>query len=272
MAAWTGRWARPCARALGATWAAATWATGPTGCIRRAADGAHSHVQFPRQRARGAGDRRPGVWAGDQGASDREHQQRHGREQRAAQVLSGQVRPEHRSAAVPAGPGEGVERRPRSHGRLGRQDAPDQQVRERLRMWFFSNRLSNRQLLLAIDERTTKMSTEVDDLKGAVAAITTAVGDASTAIKDLSAKLASASSTNPADVETAANQLNAIAKGLESVVQAAGEPVTPPAQPETPTPPAAPGDPSPAVAVDPAAQPAPEPAPATPAEPAAPLS
>ena len=64
------------------------------------------------------------------------------------------------------------------------------------------------------------------ELDSAVAAITTAVGDASSAIRDLASKLATASSLNPGDVQTAAQQLTAIAAGLEAVVGSVGEPVT----------------------------------------------
>jgi hypothetical protein len=96
------------------------------------------------------------------------------------------------------------------------------------------SRKTERFLLFSIHERLKHMST-TDDLNAAVAVIKIAVGDAANAIKDLADKLAASSSVNPADVETAANQLTAIAKGLESVVAAAGEPVTaePPAEPST---------------------------------------
>lgn len=87
--------------------------------------------------------------------------------------------------------------------------------------------LSDRQLLLDIHERIMQVTT-TDDLNAAVASIKTAVGDASAAIKDLASKFANASSVNPADVETASNQLLQIASGLESVVKAASEPVTEP--------------------------------------------
>lgn len=70
------------------------------------------------------------------------------------------------------------------------------------------------------------MSKELDDLNGAVTIIGIAVGDASSALKDIAAKLAAQSSTNPGDVEAAANKLLSIAKGLDDVVTAAGEPIT----------------------------------------------
>lgn len=92
-------------------------------------------------------------------------------------------------------------------------------------MWFF-RRLSIRKLLLQINERTITMSKEIDDLNAATAEIKTAASDASRALQDLAAKLVAQSSTNPADIETAAAQLTAIAKGLEAVVVAVGEPVT----------------------------------------------
>jgi hypothetical protein len=109
-----------------------------------------------------------------------------------------------------------------------------------MREFFGGERLpTTRQLLFAINERTKIMSTEIDDLKASVGAITTAVSDASNAIKDLALKLTSANSINPADVETAAGTLNQIAAGLEAVVVAAGEPVTTDAPPSPPPPPVA---------------------------------
>lgn len=85
--------------------------------------------------------------------------------------------------------------------------------------------IPDRELLVAIYERTAKMLT-IDDLNAAVDKISTAVNDASNAIKDEAQKLASASSLNPADVETAANRLSALADGLQATVKAAGEPIT----------------------------------------------
>jgi hypothetical protein len=93
-----------------------------------------------------------------------------------------------------------------------------------------------------IHERLTKMSKEIDDLNAAIGAVQTAVGDAVSGIKDLADKLGNASSVNPADVEAAAARLNLIATGLQSAVQAVGEPITPAPAPEPvaePVPPAA---------------------------------
>lgn len=90
-----------------------------------------------------------------------------------------------------------------------------------------AERLSERDLLLYIHERISKMPT-IDDLNAAVDKISTAVNDAANAIKDEAQKLANASSVNPADVENAANRLSALADQLTSAVSAAGEPVTQP--------------------------------------------
>lgn len=81
------------------------------------------------------------------------------------------------------------------------------------------------------------MST-TDDLNSAVTLVVTATTDAASALKDLAAKLGSASSVNPADVESAAAKLTQIAAGLESVVQSVGEPVTQAPAPVEPAPPA----------------------------------
>jgi hypothetical protein len=94
--------------------------------------------------------------------------------------------------------------------------------------------LSDRQLLEAIHERVLKMAT-IDDLNAAVAAMKTAVTDATSAFKDIANKLSTASSLNPADVESAANQINALAAGLEAAVQGAGEPITGTTAPVTST-------------------------------------
>lgn len=91
-------------------------------------------------------------------------------------------------------------------------------------------------LLLVLTSRNHKeiramTETVTQELDDAVTVITTAVSDASAAIKDLANKLATASSLNPGDVQTAAAKLTAIAAGLEAVVAAANEPVS---QPEPP--------------------------------------
>lgn len=102
---------------------------------------------------------------------------------------------------------------------------------------------------LFIHARITKMSKEIDDLNAAVGAVQTAVGDAVAGIKDLAAKLGSASSILPGDVEAAAARLNQIASGLQDAVTAVGEPVTPaPVEPPAPAPVAEPVPPAAAVA------------------------
>lgn len=91
------------------------------------------------------------------------------------------------------------------------------------------------ELLLAIfqqifitREKVEQLMTATDDLNASVAVLTTAVGDASNALKDLAAQLAASSSVNPGDVEAAAAKINAVAAGLEAVVASVNEPVTPP--------------------------------------------
>lgn len=107
-------------------------------------------------------------------------------------------------------------------------------------------------LLLAIamqsfytNRRIHKIMAAIDDLNASLVVLSTAVGDASTGLRDLAAKLTSSTSINPGDVESAAAKINAIAAGLETVVAGVGEPVTttetpPPADtpPATDTPPA----------------------------------
>lgn len=80
--------------------------------------------------------------------------------------------------------------------------------------------------LEGLEKQMTDAQTATADLNAGVAAVFTAVGDASAAIKDLAAKLSGASSVNPGDVESAAAKLNQIAAGLEQVVAEAGEPIT----------------------------------------------
>lgn len=104
-------------------------------------------------------------------------------------------------------------------------------------MGFFNPDIaSDRHRLLDIQRKVTKIMSATDDLIDGVDAVKTAVGDAANALKDLAAKLTSASSVNPGDVESAAAQLKQIAAGLETVVSGVGEPVTA----EDPAPPAEP--------------------------------
>lgn len=104
----------------------------------------------------------------------------------------------------------------------------------------------DREILLLIEERTRKIMASIDDLNAAVSTLQNAVSDASSALKDQASKLATASSLNPADVETVANRISSIAAGLESVVKSVNEPVT-----------ASAPFPAPATASEPAPAPAP---------------
>jgi len=65
---------------------------------------------------------------------------------------------------------------------------------------------------------------EIDDLKAAVTALTTAVTDASTELKavaDALVALKNQGTINPADVETAAQSISSLAVNLESAVSGA---------------------------------------------------
>ena len=65
---------------------------------------------------------------------------------------------------------------------------------------------------------------EIDDLKAGMAALTTAVADVSTELSGVAAALNALKgqqTINPADVEAAAQQANALAGSLEAAVQAA---------------------------------------------------
>lgn len=95
--------------------------------------------------------------------------------------------------------------------------------------------------LEGLEKQMIDAQTATADLNAGVAAVFTAVGDASAAIKDLAAKLSGASSVNPGDVESAAAKLNQIAAGLEQVVAEAGEPITNAPPPPPPPPPSGTG-------------------------------
>lgn len=73
-------------------------------------------------------------------------------------------------------------------------------------------------LKIALDIWRNKL---MADNNTALAAITTAVTDASNAIKDLASKV---NTTPPADISA---QLTTLAENLEAAVTAAGEPTTP---------------------------------------------
>jgi chromosome segregation ATPase len=65
---------------------------------------------------------------------------------------------------------------------------------------------------------------EIDDLKNAVTALTTAVSDTAAELKsvaDALVALKNQGSINPADVESAAQSVNALAQNLEQAVSGA---------------------------------------------------
>lgn len=68
-----------------------------------------------------------------------------------------------------------------------------------------------------------KILTEIDDLKAAITALTTAVGDAATELKavaDALVALKNQNPINPADVEAAAQSASTLAANLEAAVAA----------------------------------------------------